>query len=202
MDKKQIKEKLLKNKKQWAYLIGGIVCVIFGFFIASIWGTQRENMGLALMAIALWAIGAFMAYRGFKQIGDTDVVIVGTKKPDTPVNSLNIYAKKDKTTGTIYSEKIVFEMVEEPLGQPQQCTNNGRWYYVHLWNIETEALEAFALPDSQFFDPREFANVIKMPAHNKLFERQISTFQKVAPWIMVAAFGISILGLVMTTPVG
>lgn len=197
---KKFYDKVMKDFKRWTYLVAGLVCIFIGVVVGMLWSDQRENMLLTVVVIMAWPGGIYLIYRSFKK-SDTDVVIVGADKPTTAVNSLNIYAKKDKSTGKIYPEKIAFEWINEPMGQPQQCTNNGRWYYVHIWDIETNLLKAFTLPDNQYFDPREFANVIRMPAHNKLFEQELTLLQKASPFIMVAVFVIALLGMVMTTPV-
>ncbi len=187
--------------KQIGYFAGGIVALFVGFLMAMAWGENRGNMLLAMGTILCWPGGAYLLYRGIQK-RDQEAVIIGADKPKGLVNSLSIYAKKDSETGRIYPEKIVFEWEENPLGQPQQCINNNRWYYVHLWDIAKGKLVPFALPDSQYFDPREFANVITMPAHKKLFERQATLLQKIAPFVMVVAFLISIFGLLITTPTG
>ena len=193
---------ILRNWKRWVYFVGGALAVSLGFMLGGMWSETRNSMLLAIATISLIPFGVFLIWKGWNKVTDVEAVIVGSKKPTTPVNSLNIYAKKDKDSGKIYPEKIEFTWMEKPMGQPQQCLNNGKWYYVHIWDIAKNTLKPFTLPDSQYFDPREFANVIKMPAHKKLFERQVSTFQKVAPWVMVVAFLISVLGLITTTPTG
>lgn len=200
MSRKDIGKKLIKNKKQIVYIVGGLICLSVGFVLAMLWSEQRDNMFLTMAIILLFPSGAFLVYRGWNKTTDIETVIVGQKKVTTPVNSLNIYAKKDRETGKIYPEKVVFEMLPNPMGQPQQCTNNGKWYHVHIWDLATNKLSPFVLPDSQFFDPREFANVIKMPAHKKLFSRKMSMIQKIGPWVMVVAFLISIIGMVITAP--
>lgn len=189
-----------KYWKQSLYVVGGLLVLVVGYFCALLWSGQRDNIFLTIGIIVIWPGGVYLLYRGMRS-PERDVVIVGSDKPSIgEVNSLNIYAKMNKDTGKLYPEKVTFEMLLHPEGQPQQCTNNGKWYYVHIWDIAKRRLKPFALPDSQYFDPREFANVIMMPAHKRLFERQASMFQKIAPWIMVFAFFGSIIGMVVTTP--
>lgn len=190
---------LKRNKKQVACIIGGVLLLILGFWIATLWSGQRDNLLLTVAVTAMLPGGAYLIYRGLQK-SDQEVVIVGTEKPTTKVNSLNIYATKDDDTGKVYPQKIAFEWVDNPKGQPQQCLNNSQWYYVHMADVLTGELKALILPDSQYFDPREFANVIKMPAHNKLFERKASMLQKVAPWVMVVAFIASLFGMLVTAP--
>ena len=200
MKKKEDLLKLLKGWRRWTYIAGGLACIILGYMLASLWSQQRDNRVVALGVVLLWPLGAFLIYRSWHK-QDDEVVIVGEDKPTVAVNCLNIYARKDTGTGKIYPVKVAFEWMNNPVGQPQQCINNGRWYFVNVFDIKAQRLIPLVLPDAQYFDPREFANVIKMPAHNNLFERRVTLFQKVAPWIMVAAFIIAIIGFIATTPV-
>lgn len=188
--------------KQLAYIGGGATSLVVGFIIATAWAVDRSSLLLTMGVIIFWPGGAYLLYRGLKKTDSEEVVIVGADKPTSIVNSLNIYAIKDEETDKIYPQKVVFEWVEKPKGQPQQCLNNNRWYYVHIWDIEKLILKAFTLPDTQYFDPREFANVIVMPAHKKLFERQATFMQKIGPFVMVLAFMASIFGMLVTTPPG
>jgi len=208
-EEREARGKTELNRLDWGYwkkywkqslcLIGGLFILLVGYYFSMIWSGQRDNIFLTICIIIMWPGGCYLIFRGIKG-PEHEVVIVGSEKPSGEVNSLNIYARKNPDTGKIYPEKVAFEMILKPEGQPQQCTNNGKWYYVHIWDIAKQRLVPFALPDSQYFDPREFANVIKMPAHMKLFERQASLLQKIAPWVMVIAFFGSIIGMVMTTP--
>jgi len=182
------------GKLQALYIGGGLLVVILGFFMASLWSTSRDNMVLALLTVLLIPAGAFSIYKGIKR-PDSDAVIVGAKKPVGPVNSLNIYARRDES-GKLLADRVVFENVKKPLGQPQQCVNNGNWYHVHIFDLATNKLKPFVLPDNQYFDPAEFANVINMPAHKKLFERKVSLLQKIAPGILLVAFLIAAIALV------
>lgn len=189
-----------KYWKQSLYVVGGLLALVVGYFLSMLWSGQRDSIFLTIGVIILWPGGLYLLYRGMRS-PERDVVIVGSDKPSIgEVNSLNIYARKNQDTGKIYPEKVAFELVSKPEGQPQECTNNGKWYYVHIWDMAKQRLVPFALPDSQYFDPREFANVITMPAHKRLFERQASMLQKIAPWIMVLAFFGSIIGVVVTAP--
>lgn len=182
------------SKLQAIYLIGGVLALLLGFWMGSLWGTSRDNLMLALLTILLLPAGAFLIYKGIKR-PEVAAVIVGAKAPIGVVNSVNIYAKKDEN-GKLMPERVAFENVKKPLGQPQQCVNNGNWYFVHIFDLVTGKLKPFVLPDSQYFDPAEFANVINMPAHKKLFTQKVSLLQKIAPGILLVAFIASAIALV------
>jgi len=207
-----MKDKIIKKIKElswkkWAMIAGGLGLIVLGFWFAGLWGTNRDNLILAMGFVLCVPGGGYLVYLGFReQIKGAEVMIVGSEKPTGPVNSLNIYAIK--IDGIIYASKIAFEWVDNPIGQLQQCLNNGQWYYIHRGILEIISgkitqpePEPFLLPDSQYFDPAEFANVIKMPAHQRLFERQTPLFQKIAPVFMVIAFGLAIIGFIASAPV-
>lgn len=195
------REQLLKDWKRWLCLAGGAIMLFLAVLMAMGYSENRASMILAMGFIVFLPGGIFLLYRGIIK-SDTEAVIVGVDKPTEKVNCLNIYAAKDKDTEKIYPVKVAFEWQDNPTGQPQQCLNNNKWYHVNIFDISKEELVRFSLPDSQYFDPREFANVITMPAHKKLFERQASLLQKVAPWVMVIAFCASLFGMVATAPTG
>lgn len=197
------------NKKQpfdWtrlAWLAGAIVAGVIGFMLASAWSDNRSSAILAMGPILLFPAAGYGIYRAIKGKEKSAVIVVeGKAEKGKPFNSLDIYAMKLDDTDEIIPVAVKWEYVENPVGQPWQCTNNGKWYHVQIWDIFKGCLTQFRLPDSQYFDPREFANVIKMPAHQKLFERQATLMQKIAPAIMVLAFVASIVGFIATTPVG
>jgi hypothetical protein len=94
----------------------------------------------------------------------------------------------------------VFEYTENHIGQPQQCLNDSKYYYVHKFNPEKGQLEQFTLPDQyDYYDPKEYANVLMVRAWRKLNERIASLWQKVAPGILVIAIIISGIIFIATT---
>lgn len=198
LEKREITNK--SGRRLWLSLLG-LAGMAVGVYLFGVWNAQPQNTILGLATVSLILGGAYVVYLGFKRRDSVVVVNAGGDKPGNKIaNSLNIYARRNEATKQIYPEKVVFELVEKPLGQPQQCTNNSKWYYVHMWDIDKGILTPFVLPDSQYFDPREFANVIKMPAHKKLFERRVTLLQQIAPWAMVVAFVVAIIGFIATTP--
>ena len=179
---------------RWLLLLPAMGLVLLGLWSMIVWGQNRDNILFALGGIGI-PVGAYLAYWIIAK-RESDVVIVlpggmmeggGRKKKWAPANSVNIFARMDEETEKIHPEAIHFSWVDKPLGQPQQCINDGKWYFVHIFDLKTKQLKAFMLPDNQYFDPGEFANVIKMPAHRRLFAQTTSMFQKVAIGMMVLA---------------
>lgn len=193
-------QQLWLHRARWLYLLGSVVALGLLYPLYQLYLIDRSNPLIVVGLIACVIGSGFLFVRGWRATREQETVIVGAVQPIGRVNSLNIYAKKDETTGQIYAEKMAFEWDNNPTGQPWQSLNNGKWYHLNIWDIVAGKLKPFVLPDSQYFDPREFANVITMPAHKKLFEHRASLFQKIAPWVMTVAFLISIFGLIVTTP--
>lgn len=186
--KTKLWQRIWANRVRWLCLLGGIGALVGAWFLGQLWAVDRSNLFLTVVVICLFAGGPVLLYRGWKISRTSETVIVGKGKMQGPANSLNIYIAKDEDTGRMIPKKIAFELKKNLTGQPWQCLNDGCWYYLNFFDLTKKALVPFNLPDSQYFDPREFANVITMPAHKKLFELRQTLFQKVAPWIMLVGF--------------
>jgi len=147
------------------YYVAGSALVVIGAVCVRIY-YPNGSIVWALGAIIGFIGGGYLLWKGISGERATSSVKVGrgltADLPKGKANSLNIYADKDES-GVIRPQKIIFEALPEDQlkGQPWQCTNDNQWYYVHQWNIETKQLDAFALPDSQYFDPAEMARVLK-----------------------------------------
>lgn len=194
-------DNLKKGRIPWRRLIlfgAAALALILGYLLAAQWTSDRSNSFLAVGTIVVWAGGIFLALKGWSYETDK-VIITGSKRPVGEVNSLNIYARKDNA-GKVTPDRVVFENVKHPLGQPSRCISDGRSYFVHILDLATGKLVPFLLPDSQFFDPTEFGNVLEMPAHRRLFQRKVSLMQKVAPYVMLIALIVSLFILVILVP--
>lgn len=186
------------------------------------------GVGLAILAIAFYGISSFGESRntlvGFISVmvlgGGAVCVYYGLKKSSEGMQFVRMGSKKGKTelvianSLNIYPDHVEFENVQDDkcLGQPRKCRNDGKHYYVHIWNAacgelpcddvdkNTSHLTKFILPDTQYRDPREFANNLNIPAHRRLAQRRAGLMEKIAPWIIVAA--IAIVPIVMTVALG
>lgn len=191
-----------KAGRPWQFMLLGVSLIVLGAAATWLWFVAGRQMYLAVLIVLAVFGGGYSIYHFFESNngGSPNAVFIpeynsertGQSKDVLPAgplgeqNCLNIYAQKGDD-GKVYPQKIAFEYMKHPVGQLQQCTNDGKWYHVQIWDIGKERLKPFLLPDSQYFDPREFANVIKMPAHRKLFEKHPSLLQKIAPAIMLLA---------------
>lgn len=186
--------------RRW-WMVGlGVALLAVGFWLGGMWGEQRQNMFLALMVIAAVPGGVFLIWQGIKKV-DAAVVIVGTAKDKQikQANCLNIYASRD-SEGQVSADRLEFSEVYNPQGQPQQCLNDGKWYYVNIFDLNKKRLIPYILPDNTYIDPAEFGNVIEMPAHRKLYQQEVSLFQKASLVFMLLAFVASLIGMVATQP--
>lgn len=179
------------SKFKWKLLAPGVALAILGIGMMLLYGQDRHNVFFAFMTISALPAGVYMIYRGLKG-GEAGIILPeGGEQAKTtgPVNSLNIYP-----------DRVVFEYTEAHKGQPQQCLNDSKYYYVHKFNPETKDLELFVLPDKyDYYDPKEYANVLEVRAWRKLNERIASLWQKVAPGVLVIALIISGIIFIATT---
>lgn len=192
-------QRIWQGRVRWGYLTGSVAALGLLIPLSQLWRANRENVFLTAGLIFLFALCGFLAFKGIKVIRyGEEAVIVGIKKPTGKVNSLNIYAQK--VDGVVLPLQIVFEWIKNPKGQPWQCTNDGKPYFLNIYDIETGKLKPLILPDSQYCDPQEFGNCLTMPAHKRQFERKASLLQQIAPGIMLIGFIASIFFFVVTMP--
>lgn len=156
---------------------------LFGIFI------KTTNNAIGAPAIMLMAAGAIAFKHYWSQSTDSVNKQIGEKNR-MQVNSMNIY-----------SRKIVFEEVHNPLGFPWQCLNDKKHYYVHKWDEATNRLTEWVLPDQQYIDPAVFATrVLSLPCHRKIFRRREKLMQKLKTAMLV--LGILIVWLLIITTSG
>jgi len=150
---------------------------------------QSRNIGLGLLGVLGLMGGGFAVYSGLKS-RDTGIIIT----PDGKVN------KKKTNCLNLYPDRIEFAELPrgELLGQPLKCLNDGKYYHIHIWDESIAKFKLFILPDTQYRDPKEFANNLNIPAHRKLAQRRASLMQKIAPFAIVAAMGIMVFLFLVT----
>jgi len=179
------------SKLKWKLLIPGFLLTALGIGMMFLYSQNRENVLVAFLCITMLPTGIYLLYKGWKGVETGLLLVEGEEQTKTtgPVNSLNIYP-----------DRVVFELTENHKGQPQQCLNDSKYYYVHKLNSKTEELEQFILPDQyDYYDPKEYANVLMVRAWRKLNERIASLWQKVAPGVLVIAIVVSGIIFIATT---
>lgn len=160
----------------------GLACFVIYF--------RTLNMSFGIPSILMMAGGGFLFYfywGKYENIAVTEF-IGGTKKEQ--VNSMNLYS----------SMTIKFEDMVKPEGFPWECINDGKMYYVNIWNLESKRFAPFVLPDQQIMDPKEFAQrVLELPAHKKIFTRKPKLLEKLKTALLVLAIGVVWLLILTTT---
>jgi hypothetical protein len=179
------------NKKRLLMLALGVLTGLIGGVLVAVWFANPRNQFVALLALGALAGSVYLIItqiRGHQDSsGGTVIVAGGTNKPPTgKINSLNIYGRKDPVTGTVSADRISFDWLDNPMGQPQQCLNTGKYYYVHWWNIEKKCLEPFILPDSKYTDPALLARYLELPAQRKYLKGRESLMKYIGPGILAA----------------
>ena len=179
----------------WLKLVVSSCLCLIGLCVGWAW-LNTGNMALGVATLACLGSGVYGIKRYWSAATDSGAII-DVKKPITrkQVNSLNIYPDK------VVFEDLSREEIEKNGGQPYQCLNDNKYYYVNIFNKETNALTPFLLPDQQYYDPGVFAQrVLELPAHRKIFQRRQNTFQKLSPVILLLV--IIILWILFLTTTG
>lgn len=180
------------SKKKLGFMALAAGMAVLAIFIGAIWmrSASMRNPFPGLIAVGMLAGAGYLVYWQMKSGDSGSSVIVlqgGLAKPPTgPINSLNIYAYKEDATGAIFPEKIAFEWLENPQGQPQQCLNTGRWYFVHIWDIAKACLVPFHLPDAKYSDPALLARYLELPAQKKYLKHREGLGKYIGPGILAA----------------
>ncbi len=192
--------------------VTGIALMGTSFLTGSIWMANPLNQVIGMTTVVLFGAGGFLVWRQFKNRNDdrsevevniiTAAAVESAKAKDdgkgTPLpNSLNIYATKDGEI--ITPQRIAFEYVEKPMGQPQRCVNTDKYCHVHILDFDktveregekednTGALKPFLLPDSKFTDPAKMARYLSLPSQQKYLKHRESLMKMVGPGLLMLA---------------
>ena len=184
------------------WLLVGLAMGLFALSIVlgNFWFANPTNQIVGIITVALFIGGAWLTRRQIKHrhdiTGNAKVNIIpakaspvdsGVEQTTVPSNghipnSLNIYATKNDDV--IMAQKIAFENVYEPMGQPQKCLNTGKFYYVHIWDIAKSRLVPFILPDTKFTDPAIMARYLGLPSQKKYLRHRESLMHYIGPGIL------------------
>jgi hypothetical protein len=193
--KPQVEFKAEGGRRWWLFGLG-IVAILIGLAGFAAFTTNRNSvigMG-AIMAI----IGGGIAVKYGLETKEAGVTFIERDAKGKLV-------KLNANACNIYPDRIEFEeMPEDQLkGFPRRIYPLKGLYYVNIWGTafggRDDRLLPLKLPDTQYRDPREFANNLNIPAHRRLAERKVGLFQKIAPWIIVAGYGVVAFLWVATT---
>jgi len=185
----------MQDKKNYRVIISRykmfypIAGIILGILLFILFFAAHLSGLIFVAAVILLFISIILLKRWWGSYGEHEEKLIITERsvPAGQVNSLDIYP-----------DKIVFEDVTEPEGQPWKCENDGKSYHVHIWDEENKKLKEFQLPDQVYMDPRIFAErVLELPAHRRIFRRKQTLLQQLSP--MMGALGVIILWIIIIT---
>lgn len=178
----QVEYKRMGGRRWWLAVLG-VGLILVGF--AGFWMFTSNKIFIIGMAAISAIIGGGIAIKYGLESRDEGIEYVERDAKGKPkvvrANSCNIYP------GRVAFEELPKEQLK---GFPRQCLNLKGLYYLNILNVVAGKLEPLVLPDTQYRDPREFANNINIPAHRRLAERRANLMQKLAPWIIVAGYGV------------
>ena len=153
--------------------------------------------------ISLIGGGAYLIQQYIGRRDETSEIIVlpkitvagGVSQPSVVVSEGQINSL------CLYPNRILFESIVNPQGQPWKCLNDNKAYFVHIWDKEKEILSPFILPDQRYYDPGVFATrVLELPAHRRIFRRKQTLLQQLTPALVIAA--IVVFGVIMVMTLG
>ena len=180
----------------WLLLGGGIGSLALGVWVGSFWMASPDAIALGFLTIVLFIAGGILIRRQIKHRGDImggPLVNIGQasggdtgkvgKNGGAP-NSLSIYAGYDEHIGAVVPQRIVFENVYKPMGQPQRCLNTNKDYHVHIWDIPKKQLVPFTLTDRKYTDPSILARYLGLPAQRKYLRNRESLMRLIGPGLL------------------
>lgn len=196
--------KVKKNYRKVLMIAGGIGTSVISFIPLMIYFTNPTQMVLGVVGLFGFIGGGIVSYLGFKK-DDPGVMITKVDGKQVKINANSLVIADDK-----------IQFVDSSLHPPWQrrkCRNDGKFYFVYIEETNpnskltlyepitgnTKKFRQFVLPDTQYRDPREFANNLNIPAHRRLAQREASLLQKIAPFAIVAAIGIVVLLIIATS---
>lgn len=219
-------DKSLEPKKtggrRWWLIWVGVVLLAIAIPVFFFYMQNPENTFMAFVLILFGGGGATCLWYGLKKREES----VYFKTPDAEgkqfkgrANCMNIYYRLDR--GKLCTDRIEFEQLSQEeliamknegrLGKYQRCRNDGNYYYVHELVPEQDGsgkykpvkdwkFYPFLLPDEVYFSPCELANVVTMPATQKLYKPKPGKFDKLKPWLLLAGAGILFLLIIVLQP--
>lgn len=180
--------------RRWWLVLLGIVLIIAGCAV-SYYGNSKTSSVLVVAGLIGIIPGGYLVFKGFKK-QEPELPAVGTDGKTVPAklkgkeNCVNIYPRE--------MGGIKFEyMANPPSGLPQQCVNNGKKYFVNIWNPGITGLECLIFPDEKYYDPRVLAEVVEAEPVRRYFELAMPLLEKIAPWAFVAAIGLALLAIII-----
>lgn len=174
------------SRRLYMLVLGGLLTAIgLAMFLSYVF---TLNMVIGAPGVFMVGGGVILFYIYWKKADDAVTEFVG-KPSKEQFNSLSIYP-----------DKMIFENVHQPGGQVWKCKNDGKRYFVNIWDEERRRLVPFELPDQQYYDPRVFAErVLGLPAHRKIFTRRQDLFHKLRPIFLIVAIILVWILIVTTT---
>jgi hypothetical protein len=179
--------------RKWWLVIAGAVVIALGLTALFMFGTSRNAM-VGFVAVATLMGGGTAVYLGWQKQEEGEIFTPNGKiDKKFKANCLNVYPDEIKF------ENMPKELI--PPGQPRKCRNDGKFYWVNIFNQKEGKLLKFKLPDTIYRSPAEFSNNINIPAHRELMKARANLFEKIAPGLIVLAmFVVAILMIATNKP--
>lgn len=184
------------------WLVGGLTVIALSFLCGYIWLALYPRSPIpAVPTIAGLVGGVILIKKYFNKRGEKgETIILPCSEGDSDKTKTCVLVDKTPNSLTLYPNKVVFEAVQNPQGQPWKCHNDNKLYYIHIYDEKAQQLKVFNLPDQQYMEPGIFATrVLELPAHRRIFARKQKLLEQLTPVIMVVAMIVVAILIAMTT---
>ena len=190
--------------RSWFLLGISAGSLVLSALMAVLYLQARDNVVIATLFLLFGMAALLTFYFGIqKRQEGISFVRPGSEQKILNANCLNIYLGYDGEEKRYYCDSIEFEEMkprEIVSKHPQQCTNDKKWYYVHLYHPNKQILVPLVLPDMRFYPPEEMANVVSMPACRKVLRPRLKGGEVLKPVLGLVGIGILIFAFLVTTP--
>jgi drug/metabolite transporter superfamily protein YnfA len=181
--------KALTVKDLLIYFLAGVMVVCGGILVFLWYSAPREFAFFGVIGVGVVATGGYLLYANMNTVKSSAVVNIGkTYEISGQENCLNLYARKN-SLGKVVLDKLIFETMTKPEGQPHQVLNNNKHYYFNKWNMEKNKIEPLELADEPSIPPDVLAKYIELPAQRKYLKHRDSMMKMIGP-VVLAVFNI------------
>lgn len=181
------------NGIRWIYLVLGLSSWTGIYFLYQLYLLDRRNPFVVVGIVVCGIVGGFLLYRAWRSGGYVEAAKDASGKLTGPANCLNIYPKH---LGGVKYERIETDKID-PSADPWRKAETGKYYYLHKYDPETEALVPYyPLPEVIEIGADYVARMMSCP-YIRLKSLKIGVWAQLKEWIPFLVLGLSFLSMVI-----
>ncbi len=165
----------MEKTVKWLKFAGALTMILTGAALLVV-GQNGQNSLLIVVGFVMAAAGGYLSI----MLRPSKFRNYGPQKKGSDKPGEGKPKKEEYNCVLITATGIKFDYAENPQGMPRRLRNDNKEYYFF------QDAKPMVLPDGgEYYDPKEYANVLMMPAHKKLFERRNTLLTHLAAGMMV-----------------